>query len=247
MIGIRYDPSHISLSRLSANDGLLPKWFGELDATGNAKKGALFAGGMMTIFATFIPFSYLDDFVSAGILIAFTVTNCSLVIMRRDSLESNPYLLQKLLASYNLFAFLTCLAFTHSTTFAGRWTGGIILGGISICITTKISRQCPPSQSFGGVSSKSAQIYGNKKYFSTPWIPYLPCLGMFANYFLISQLSWFGIGLLFLYTLILILVYFMYGAHNSVGRLEGWEQEQYAMVDEHEHDAHVPGRNAVIT
>ena len=38
-----------------ANDGLLPAMFKEIDATGNPYKGALFAGAVMTIFATFVP------------------------------------------------------------------------------------------------------------------------------------------------------------------------------------------------
>ncbi|KAL7543121.1 hypothetical protein ACHAXR_012545 [Thalassiosira sp. AJA248-18] len=227
-----------------ANDGLLPPFFGEIDSTGNPRKGALFAGVLMTIFATFVPFSYLDDFVSAGILIAFTVTNCSLVIMRRESPESNPFLLQKLLAWFNLFSFLTCLTVSHGAqTLIGRVFA--VLMGCLVCtvITTKISRQCPPTQSFGNTTGKTAQIYGNKKYFSTPLVPYLPCLGVFANYFLISQLSFLGIGLLFMYTLVAILIYFMYGAHNSVGRIEGWEQQQYSMVEEQDKR----GRDGVLT
>ena len=38
-----------------ANDGLLPAMFKEIDTTGNPYKGALFAGAVMTIFATFVP------------------------------------------------------------------------------------------------------------------------------------------------------------------------------------------------
>lgn len=216
-----------------ANDGLLPKMFGEIDSTGNPRKGALFAGVIMTIFATFVPFSYLDDFVSAGILIAFTVTNCSLVIMRRESPESSPKLLPKLLAWFNLFSFLTCLVVSHGLQSPIGWIVAFFLGSVSVMIATNISRQCPPMKSFGNTNSKTTQFYGDKKYFSTPLVPYIPCLGMFANYFLISQLSFLGIGLLFVYTIILALLYFVYGARNSVGRMEGWEQQQYSIVEGH--------------
>jgi len=231
-----------------ANDGLLPPMFGELDSTGNPRKGALVAGVLMVVFATFVPFSYLDDFVSAGIMIAFTVTNCSLVIMRRESPESNPTLLPKLLAWYNIIAFLTCLTFSHGTQLPIGWVVASLMGCISIFIATKISRECPPTSSFGNATGKTSQIYGNKKYFSTPLVPFIPCLGMFANYFLISQLSFFGIGLLLIYTLLAVLIYFMYGAHYSVGRSEGWEQEEYTMVEEHHENRNsLPASNAVIT
>ena len=39
-----YDVSHDLLVRSLANDGLLPSMFGELDPTGNPKKGALYMG-----------------------------------------------------------------------------------------------------------------------------------------------------------------------------------------------------------
>ncbi|KAL7554915.1 hypothetical protein ACHAWF_018471 [Thalassiosira exigua] len=205
-----------------ANDGLLPQMFCEIDSTGNPKKGALFAGACMTIFATFIPFADLGDFVSTGgdmglhvfsqrkdpsseILIAFTVTNCSLVLMRRQSPDSSPSLLPRLLAGFNIFAFLTCMVISHGLQSPAGWILAALLSSVTITIATKISWQCPPTSSFGGSSgnsgSKSAQIYGEKNYFSTPLVPYIPCLGMFANYFLISRLSFFGIALLAIYTL----------------------------------------------
>jgi len=222
-----------------ANDGLLPPMFGEIDSTGNPRKGALFAGVLMTIFATFVPFSYLDDFVSAGILIAFTVTNCSLVIMRRESPESKPNLLPKLLAWFNAFSFLTCLVASHGLQSPIGWILAFLLGFVSILIATKISRQCPPTKSFGNATRKTTtKFYGDKKYFSTPLVPYIPCLGIFVNYFLISQLSFLGIGILLIYTLGVVLFYFWYGANNSVGRREGWEQQQkeiqYSMVEAHD-------------
>lgn len=216
----------------SANDGLLPPMFAEIDETGNPRKGALFAGVLMTIFATFVPFSYLDDFVSAGILIAFTTTNCSLVLMRRESPQTNPYLLQKLLGLFNLCSFLTCLAASHLPP-PGNWIIATMLGFISILVARKMSRQCPPI-SFGNSTGKSNNLYGDKKYFSTPLVPYIPCLACFANYLLIAQLSFLGIVTLFAYALFAVLIYFLYGAHNSVGREENWEQEEYTSVGAHE-------------
>lgn len=136
-----------------ANDGLIPKWFGEI------KNGAIFAGVLMTLFATFVPFSYLDDFVSAGILVAFTITNCSLVVMRLESLNHS---LEKLLALFNACSFLTCMILSH----AGHI--GWILIPLPIFLACKISWTCPPTR-FG-----NTQVYTHEKYFTTPLVPYLP-------------------------------------------------------------------------
>jgi APA family basic amino acid/polyamine antiporter len=206
----------------------------------------MFIGVIMTVFATFVPFSYLDDFVSAGILMAFTVTNCSLIIMRRRSPEADPNLLQKHLAWFNLFSFLTCLAVSHVKEPLG-WIIGCLLGPVSVLIATKISRQCPPATSFGNASGKTTQWYAGKKYFSTPFVPYIPCLGIFVNYFLISQLAFLGIALLFAYIFLFVLLYFLYGAHNSVGRKKGWEEQEYLMVEPDDNKSHETEKEGVMT
>lgn len=195
----------------------------------------------MTLFATFVPFAYLDDFVSAGILIAFTVTNCSLVIMRRESPQSDSRLLPKLLAWFNLFAFCTALSFTHLPS-PICWIVGVLLGSISVAFARKVGNECPPTRTFGNAPSKAAQFYGQKKFFETPLVPYIPCLGMFANYFLIAQLSFLGIGILLAYSLLLVLIYSLYGAHNSIGRTEEWDEQQYSIVE-----AHSPSDTGVMT
>ena len=136
-----------------ASDGLLPKWFG------NLRNGAFFAGVLMTLFATFVPFSALDDFVSAGILVAFTITNCSLVVMRRESVNHR---LEKLLALFNSFSFITCMILSH----VGHV--GWIFTPLPIYIAWKISQKCPPT-SFG-----NSHLYINERYFTTPLVPYVP-------------------------------------------------------------------------
>ena len=163
----------------------------------------------MTIFATFVPFSYLDDFVSAGILVAFTVTNCSLIIMRRKSPETQPNLLRSLLAWFNFFAFLTCLAMSHLDA-PFSWILSLLFGCSSVIIATKISRKCPPLLTFGNSSDKTNQPHDDKNHFATPFVPFIPCMGMFVNYFLISQLSFTGIALLCAYTFLVVLIYFFF-------------------------------------
>lgn len=138
-----------------ANDGLIPEWFGEM------KNGAMFAGVLMTLFATFVPFSALDDFVSAGILVAFTITNCSLVVMRCESVNRR---LEKLLALFNLSSFFTCMMLSH----VGHV--GWIFTPLPLFIAWKISQTCPPT-SFGNTQT---QLYRHEKYFTTPMVPYVP-------------------------------------------------------------------------
>jgi APA family basic amino acid/polyamine antiporter len=77
-----------------ACDGLLPPIFKEMDATkeGNLTKSIAICGVVMTLIACFIPFTYLNDMISAGVLVSFSLTDSSLLILRR---ESSGNLLQK--------------------------------------------------------------------------------------------------------------------------------------------------------
>ena len=213
-----------------ARDGLLPKMFSDVDLNNNPRKGALFAGVVMTLFATFVPFTDLDDFISAGILLAFTLTNCSLIIMRRKSPESNPSLLGKLLAQFNILAFVSCLILSHALhLIIGCFTAATLL---VMCVLTvaAICQKCPQT-SFGEATSGRVQSQDENKHFSTPLVPVIPCLGIFVNYILVSRLSLFGIGLVILYTLLLALFYFIYGAKHSVARTDGWSPRQYSSVE----------------
>lgn len=167
----------------------------------------------MTLFATFVPFSALDDFVSAGILVAFTITNCSLVVMRRESVNHR---LEKLLGLFNALSFLTCLVLTHVGHLG--WTFVPLL----LFIACKISKTCPPTR-FG-----NTQLYRHDKYFTTPFVPYIPCLGMFVNYFLISQLSVFGIVCIISYTCVAVMLYFCWSCRRTARE---WEQRQYSQID----------------
>jgi len=52
---------------------------------------------------------------------------------------------------------------------------------------------------------------------------------MFVNYFLISQLSIFGISCLLVYGCVAVVLYFAYGSCKRTTR--GWEDRQYYQVD----------------
>lgn len=66
-----------------AKDGLLPAIFAlQSEKDGNLFWSNILCGIPMTILATFVPFSWMDDGISVGILVAFNMTNTALVIMR---------------------------------------------------------------------------------------------------------------------------------------------------------------------
>jgi APA family basic amino acid/polyamine antiporter len=65
-----------------AKDGLLPQVFARVDSNGNLFHGTLLCGLAIVTIAVFVPFHVLWNFISLGILVAFNLTNSSLLFVR---------------------------------------------------------------------------------------------------------------------------------------------------------------------
>ena len=79
-----------------AKDGIIPSIFARVDEQGNLdKEGIKIAGAVMITVATIIPFTYLDDLISSGILIAFTMTDTSVILVRMQQSSSDKAQLQR--------------------------------------------------------------------------------------------------------------------------------------------------------
>jgi APA family basic amino acid/polyamine antiporter len=138
-----------------AHDGLLPKLFAVVDpVTGSIQNGTLVSGVLMTLIATFCPFTYLDDLISAGILVAFSMTNSCLILLRCESPVAQPKLLPHCLGVYNVLCFVTALLSSHDMT----WLLSSSLQ--PLCTVTAalatvtslfyMAQACPQSTHFGG-------------------------------------------------------------------------------------------------
>jgi APA family basic amino acid/polyamine antiporter len=178
-----------------ANDGLLPGIFGRVDASGNLRMGTLISGSAMTLIATFVPFQYLDDLISAGILVAFSMTNACLILMRCDSPIDRPNFLINGLLTYSFLCFMTGLLLSHTDSLVGSALS------ISFLVATTgtalyISFKCPRSAIFGGSMNAESHPVEDGANFEAPGVPLLPCFGIFVNFKLISELD--GSGLVFL-------------------------------------------------
>jgi len=71
-----------------ARDGLIPPWFARIDSTGNLWNGTLFAGLLMIVLASLVPFTHINDMISAGILVSFNMTESTLILMRREQKQN---------------------------------------------------------------------------------------------------------------------------------------------------------------
>lgn len=172
----------------------------------------------MTLVAAFVPFTYLNDLISAGILVAFSLTDASLVVLRRESPPTDPGLLERCLVWYNAFCFVTAILITHEEMFVVQSALAAFTALSAALMLLFMTVRCPPSLQFGGTilqwtqssNLASSAPYPESAYFQTPWVPFIPCLGMAVNWYLIAQLEVFGLFLLGLYLGVVVLLYLVF-------------------------------------
>jgi len=196
-----------------AADGLLPPRFAHMD-DGNLTYGTLVAGSLSVAIATCIPFTYLNDLISAGILVAFSMTDASVILLRQTSPANRPLLLEKLLVAFNVLSFTMGLLLEVGTeTLMGKAMSALNILTL-VAITFIIAKYCP------------RQPNGDDSFFETPLVPYLPLFAQFLNWYLIGQLEAQGILMLLGYLGLAIVFYFVYGANHSFGNTVGWNELQ---------------------
>ena len=162
------------LNYIMAKDGVIPSIFARVDEQGNLHKaGIKIAGTVMIIVATIVPFTYLDDLISSGILIAFMMTDTSVIIVRmQQSSSDKPYMLEKFLIVFHSLSFLTGLLLRNWLSI-GETGDTVRIMTITCCILlfytgyriTRFKRNTnePPG------------------LFLTPFVPTLPLCGCFVS------------------------------------------------------------------
>uniref|UniRef100_A0A7S1FLW3 Cationic amino acid transporter C-terminal domain-containing protein n=2 Tax=Corethron hystrix TaxID=216773 RepID=A0A7S1FLW3_9STRA len=219
-----------------AEDGLVPQFFGKVDRNGNLICGIVAVGSAMVIIASVVPFAHLNDTISAGVLVCFSMTSTSLVLLRlRSPSEEETSMfrgicLRNLVGYFNFFSFATAVGTVHAVGFWGNFIT-VLLGIVAVALCTIIHFDCPERQFFGEEDSCDAASsnYGdNEEYFRTPLVPWIPCLSIFLNHYLISQLDLMAILMLLLYLGVAVSFYMCYGLQRSVLR----RQKQWLPADQ---------------
>lgn len=162
---------------------------------------------------------------------AYTMTDSSLLLLRRESLDAGEsFLMEKLLALFNLSAFLLSIVITHTSL------RSIIIKMITVFLFATMGISClcmhlwcPEVQVFGGerrrirdasgnvpAAEAAAETVDNDGYFRTPFVPFLPCFGIFFNWYLIAQLEMLSIMLLLGFLALCTIFYYVYSIRHSV-------------------------------
>jgi len=192
-----------------AEDGLLPPIFQQRNADGNLIWSIVLSGIPMAAMATFVPFSWLDDSISVGILIAFNMTNSSLIQCKCQNLSVQ-------LVAYHMVAFGSAIVSQLFTGFALFLLCISITLGYAVYIHIYSAKQPYFGSHLASVQPSDVNFEErighttDSEIFQTPMTPLLPLLGIAMNWYLIAQIEWTGLLILFAYLTIVSLWYALY-------------------------------------
>jgi len=211
-----------------AVDGLLPPIFKRLDCHGNLRASMVITGVALTLVALLVPFTFMNDMISAGVLLSFNLTNASLVVVRRQDL-TRPGRCIALVTAFNALSLLSALLFAH-LDLASAW---VVLPVSTVGGLVWLTHQlvcCPETED----EERSVQ-------YRVPWVPFTPLAGIYLNYYLIAQLTIDGLLLIAAYVAVGAVFYFSYGIHHSVGNADHWaevlRESSNMPLDEEERDS----------
>lgn len=192
--------SYLPQSRLlyaMSLDGMVPKVFGKVRESGTLLHGTLISGAIMTLFASFVPFTHLNNLISGGILLSFAMTNTALVQTR---------------SRHTCWSFLLpLLFFAMSSSFlinkgpdngANKFVGygfAVVFAGITIVMKFCRDFDCCSADGF-----------------VVPLMPFVPCLAIYLNFFLFAQLPMNGVYSCIGLIVISFIAYGLYGYRNTV-------------------------------
>jgi hypothetical protein len=210
-----------------AEDGLLPLWFRQLDQNRNPWNGTISSGALMILIATLVPFEHLNDVISCAVLMALNLTDSSLILLWHEAPDPKSDLAHYLVFAFHMVALIGSIILTRYTeSLAGRLAAAIL-----ICILVGapflIQHLCPRTKVFGGKHHHchEEQLLRDDGFFRTPFVPFLPCVGIFINCYLIAQLDIMGVAGLLVCLLAASLCYFFTSEHHGVGNEAGWEDD----------------------
>lgn len=202
-----------------ADDGLLPQYFRKVDENGNLFNGTLFAGIIMVLIATFVPFTHLNDIISCAVLMALSMTDTSLILLWHESPDVDSHVAEGFLVAFHGGALVASVSMTLFLDTVPGVASTVLGVGCMILAVYGIVVLCPRSATFGGqrLHYHNDELRTDDGYFRTP-TPYIPCLGIFVNWYLIAQLDLIGVAGLLGFLGLSVLYYIVYASRHSVWR-----------------------------
>ncbi|KDO35543.1 hypothetical protein SPRG_00389 [Saprolegnia parasitica CBS 223.65] len=188
-----------------AKDGLLPASLATLHATTRVPYwSTILTGLLVAVIAFFFDLDFLANVISCGTLMVFTFVNAGVLELRFEADVPRSHVS----FPWRNFGFvLASFAFALTLVWSSHWlfqvAAGLLCGVAFLGLLS--GRPRPLSLEDAGA-------------FQCPWVPLVPCLGIFCNVYMMTSLplaAWVGVGV---WMFIGMSVYLCYGLHHSLLR-----------------------------
>lgn len=198
------------------------------DKIGNLSANVQVCGIIVIILATFVPFKYFDKLISSGALFLFSLTDCCLLTIRYKcpsesflgnigEIDDNASVfsiatvreqlsLGRILILLNVFSFASGLSYAYIPITALQYSLMALFAALAFSVTLYISFYCDEASSTRFALEGDGYGIGRQR-FRTPFVPYLPSLGIFLNWFMVANVGWEGLVMLVVYLIAGVLVY----------------------------------------
>ena len=179
-----------------ADDGLLWPKLKEVNPKTQVPITSTFITGIgAMIFGMFFKYAYLASAISLTYLFGYGCV--SLGILANRYRESPKKALRMVLTLLIVILSMVCgFMFTNEYYLSSL----IMIGAIAVCtvIFALIPQSCIP------------------KKFKCPWVPFLPILSTFSNFFMCGTVDWYSWTVFVIFMLIGVVIYFAYSQKHSV-------------------------------
>ncbi len=170
---VAYIPQ-LRLFYVMAKDGQLPGFLARV-----TKKGTLLPAGIATLVifslvAALVPFDKLNDLCSGGVLLSYILSNCSLLLTRSEIKGNNT---SYPVAAMTIAMGICCSFVNYAEDHVTLVVGSSIFGALSVALMAYIAIK------------HDFTAPAEAQHFTVPFVPILPSLAIFLNWFLITQLS----------------------------------------------------------
>ncbi|KAL3789120.1 hypothetical protein ACHAWO_012653 [Cyclotella atomus] len=196
------------------------------EKVGNLTYNLYFCGALIMLLSLLVPFQYLDELISSGALFLFSVTDCCLLTLRykcpsesflgtREEIDDRSVFsivvqrelsLGRIMIILNVFSFASGLSFVYIKLIPLKYALTALFALLAFGVTVYMSWNCKENSTTRFALEGDGYGIGRRR-FRTPMVPYLPALGIFANWFMIANIGWVGIVMLSGYLLFGVLVY----------------------------------------
>ncbi len=215
-----------------AHDGMLPHFLAKVSKKSKVPVYAtITSGAIASVCALFFNVDFLGSAISLGCLQAYALADIGVVILRYSDPEKSNISMYILMFIYCLVSLFTGLAFNFGWHILCFFGFAIVICGTIVFIAIKPQYDIPES-------------------FKCPFVPIIPLLGTFFNFFICGNSDLRSWVALLIFTAIGLFVYIFYSYKNSeLGRINaGLAPRNWSVLSgENEEDAMRGSRAPTLT